>query len=296
MKSEMKFGTASLLLMLVGLCLIGLFAVAVAQSVLMRTVSDPQTRLLVGSALQAVFAFILPAMVCGLMARGTRQGLYGLDRKPGWHSILWIVCFYILSTPALEQIIWWNSEMHLPESMADLEATMRQWEDNAAVATEAMMSSTSVIGFICNILIIGVLTGFAEEIFFRGAIQGFMVRGGVRPGWAIFISAFVFSAIHFQFFGFVPRLLLGVLFGYIYYATGTIWASAFAHALNNSIVVTTMWLEARGICSIDFEQLLVSHGGFPLLFLLSALLSIAFVYKVKVVSKKNIAYHGSTQC
>ena len=63
---------------------------------------------------------------------------------------------------------------------------------------------------------------------------------------AVCIAAFVISAVHFQFYGFVPRFILGAFFGYLYWYTGSIWVAAFAHALNNSVVVLVAWLAHRG--------------------------------------------------
>ena len=105
--------------------------------------------------------------------------------------------------------------------------------------------NSSVPALIVNILIIGVGAGVAEEILFRGCFQRLLVTGGINHHVAIWCVAFIFSAIHFQFFGFVPRMLLGAYFGYLMYWSKSVWIPAIAHTLNNTMVVITAWGQVR---------------------------------------------------
>ncbi|MDE6395798.1 MAG: CPBP family intramembrane metalloprotease, partial [Muribaculaceae bacterium] len=91
---------------------------------------------------------------------------------------------------------------------------------------------------VVSVLIVGILAGFSEELFFRGALQRLLSSAnGIKPIAAIFISAFIFSFIHFQFYGFFPRLILGIYFGYLLYRTGSLWIPAIVHAFNNSLYI-----------------------------------------------------------
>ena len=92
-----------------------------------------------------------------------------------------------------------------------------------------------------NILIIGVLAGFGEELFFRGTFMRLMTTGRVNPHVAIWTVAVVFSAMHLQFFGFVPRTLLGAYFGYLLYWSRSLWVPIIIHASNNIIYVVWQW-------------------------------------------------------
>lgn len=127
-----------------------------------------------------------------------------------------------------------------------------------------------------NILVIGVLTGIGEEFFFRGALQRMLVWCRVNHHVAIWTAAFIFSSLHFQFFGFVPRLLLGAFFGYMYWWSGNIWVNSFAHALNNSLVIISTWCINKGYISEEFDMFGVSDGGIPVFAMLSAI-SVAVV-------------------
>ena len=64
---------------------------------------------------------------------------------------------------------------------------------------------------------------------------------------SIWVVAAVFSALHMQFFGFIPRLVLGGLFGYLYFWSRTIWVPVLAHFINNLIAVGfAFWIAVQG--------------------------------------------------
>lgn len=114
-------------------------------------------------------------------------------------------------------------------------------------------------------------------MFFRAGLQKALTSSGLNHHLAIWTAAFIFSAVHFQFFGFVPRLLLGALFGYLYCYTGSIWIAATAHALNNSLVVLSAWLTARGVVDVRFDEI-GTGGEYGWLFALaSAVLTTGFI-------------------
>jgi membrane protease YdiL (CAAX protease family) len=87
--------------------------------------------------------------------------------------------------------------------------------------------------------------------------------------------------MHFQFFGFIPRMLLGALFGYLYYWTGSLWVSAFAHALNNSMAVITAWLDNNGYMSCDLDSIGVATGSFPYMALISLMVTVLLLVNHK---------------
>jgi uncharacterized protein len=103
-------------------------------------------------------------------------------------------------------------------------------------------------------IVIGVLPAIGEEIVFRGIIQNQLFRATHNKHVAIWIAAILFSAIHFQFFGFVPRMLLGALFGYLYYWSGNLWMSVIAHFANNGFSVLAMYFYQKGAIGFDVED------------------------------------------
>ena len=109
-------------------------------------------------------------------------------------------------------LIHFNEGIHLPESMAGIEQAMRSMEDMAQANVELVQGGAGIGDLIMSILIVGIFAGFCEELLFRGAFVRLLVSMKLNIHAAIWIVAFVFSALHFQFYGFFPRLLLGALF------------------------------------------------------------------------------------
>lgn len=265
-------------LVLFGMMLCGLF-LASACGLLPLGEKDGIVRMWAIFAGQNIFAFIIPAMLAWKVCfKGNPSSALGISSAPSWRMIAVALGVYLIGIPALNQIVYWNQEVHLPEFLASYEEWCRQMEDAAQQQLDAMMDTDVVWQMLMNIFVIGVLTGIGEEFFFRGGLQRMLLRCGVNHHVAIWTAAFVFSAIHFQFFGFVPRMLLGAWFGYLYWWSGSIWVPAIAHAFNNSVVIISDWMIREGIVSENFDMLGVSEGSFPFLPLVSALLVGAAIY------------------
>lgn len=242
-------------------------------------------RVLSVSVIQGLLAFVFPTLLTWILTSSEPAVSIGLREQVSGRLWLWIISLYIIAYPALCQTVFWNEHMSLPDSMAGLEATWRKWEEAGAKTTNEILSVSSIGAMIVNVLIVGMFTGFAEEMFFRAGFQKLMIQSGLHPGIAIWLAALIFSAVHMQFFGFVPRLLLGAMFGYVYYRTGSIWASALLHGINNSIVVVSTWLAALGIISENVDDIFINASGFPWIFVASSAITIIFlIYTAKPVS------------
>lgn len=227
---------------------------------------------------QNILAFILPSILAWKICFKQKPLVFiEADTLPTWKMLGFAVVVYALAVPALNQIVYWNQEMHLPEMFASFEEWCREMERLAEEQTEGLLSSTSIFDTLMNILIIAVLTGIGEEFFFRGGLQRMLIYCDINHHVAIWTAAVVFSAIHFQFFGFIPRVLLGAWFGYLYYWSESIWLNAFAHALNNSLVIVSAWLINMGYLSEEFDMLGVATDTFPWLALLSTIIVAALI-------------------
>lgn len=228
---------------------------------------------------QNILAFIIPALLTWKMCFKVNPfKAIESEKCPTAKMIGITVLIYIVGMPALNQIVYWNQEMSLPEVFSGFEEWCRSMEEQAEELTKGLLCSTKLLPTIINILLIGVLTGIGEEFFFRGAFQRMLIWCKVNHHAAIWIAATVFSALHFQFFGFIPRLLLGAFFGYVYWWSGNIWTNAFAHALNNSLVIISTWCINRGLLSEEFDMMGVSEGGLPVSAIISAVLTAAAIY------------------
>jgi membrane protease YdiL (CAAX protease family) len=165
-----------------------------------------------------------------------------------------LTAFAVVTFMGLNSIfIEWNSNVQLPESAKAIEEWARGYENAAEVLTKFLTTFDSEAQLIVALIVIAVLPAIGEEIVFRGLIQNEFFRATKNHHAAIWIAAFLFSAIHFQFFGFVPRLLLGALFGYLYYWSGNLWMSIVAHFVNNGLSVMAMYFYQKGTFTFDLE-------------------------------------------
>lgn len=278
---QLSYGKRLMLLALMFLVM-GIFASFAASFAKQIFDADTREYMLLASALQAIIMFVAPAIGTAYFLSPMPIKMLGLNKGVSVMNVVGIILVMIVAMPALNQVIAWNSQLSFPDFLSDLEVWMREMETNAAQMQNLLLSSNTIGGFVMSLSVVAVLTGFAEEIFFRGALQRVLASNGTNHHVAIWVAAFVFSLLHFQFFGFFPRLLLGAFFGYIFYWTGSIWASAIAHAINNGIVVVSIFLINRG-CDINaIEHLGVQDSGFPMIACISAgitILILAFFRK-----------------
>ncbi|MDE7409183.1 MAG: CPBP family intramembrane metalloprotease [Muribaculaceae bacterium] len=255
-------------LVLLGLALCGLFVTA-SLGFLPIKGNALQWTIFAG---QNILAFIIPSMLMWKICFGVAPlKAIEAEKCPPIRMIGIALLIYFVGMPALNQTVYWNQEMQLPEFLSSFDEWCRNLEKLAEEQTSGLLNSTALFPTAMNLLVIGVLTGIGEEFFFRGALQRGLVWCKVNPHIAIWVTAFIFSAVHFQFFGFVPRMLLGAFFGYLYWWSGNIWVNAFTHALNNSLVIISTWCVNRGMLSEEFDMMGVSDSGIPTCALISML-------------------------
>ncbi len=281
---DMRLPLISRLAIFFAVFLITFIAVGALNGVLHNVDMNPRTRILVISALQSILVFVVPSIVAACLEFSKPLTILTLDKTPQIKNIIAVVICFIIGVGFLNQIIYWNETIDFSSSMSELEITLRKWENDSRELSDTILSDTTIGGLASGILIVGCLTGFAEELFFRAGLQR-MLSQGMSGHAAIWIAAFIFSFMHFQFYGFIPRLLLGAFFGYLFVWSGSIWTSVFAHALNNCIVVFFTWLSAKGIIYENVEMLGVTKSGIPWLAILSGVFLFCFIYKFKGLFK-----------
>ncbi len=269
------------LMSLFGIFLIGLIVTGVAATGFQSIPGlSERMSLLLSAAVQCVLAFCVPAWLTGKFTTRDAAQWLSLKTVPHAKAFVGVIIVYVIALPAVNQIISWNESVHFPESMKWLEHSLRASEDAAQGVSDKILSSMNIWMMLAAVAVVGVLTGFSEEIFFRGALQNILTMPG-RHAFAVWTAAIVFSAVHFQFFGFVPRLLMGVFFGYLLVWTGSLWTAVFAHAFNNSIVVVSVWLSSAGSV-IELENIGTTVGGvIPWGALTSAAATFLFFWKFR---------------
>ncbi len=259
--------TASKIIYLICLCVLGFIITGVLSFILSKFITGIKL-LRISVILQNLFVFVMPAIITTLVFTNNPVKYLCLSKAPSLKAISGAILIFFVATPALNYIVGWNESIAFPESMKTIELWLRESENTAKAVTDSLMSINTIPGLILTIMIIGVMTGFCEELFFRGTLQRIIISGSKNIHAAIWITAFIFSLLHFQFFGFFPRLLLGAFFGYLVWWSGSLWVPIIAHALNNSGVVITQYLIRNNQLSVNPDKIGASFDEYTVISLI----------------------------
>lgn len=233
----------------------------------------------IATVCQDLFMLALPALITATLICNNGARLLGALSAPKPLFLLAMCGITLVSIPMMNIIIEWNANLRLPEALSALENALRAMEENAADSVLAIMGSHTIPNLILNILIIGIMAGVCEELLFRGALLRILISCGSKPHAAVWISAIIFSAIHFQFFGFVPRMLLGAFFGYLMIWSGSVWLPIAAHTLNNTLYVLAFYFTGAEDVNVPGNPVVVA-----LVSLVLTALLLAYLYKHRTIS------------
>jgi membrane protease YdiL (CAAX protease family) len=206
-------------------------------------------------AISVVIIFILPAVLFAQFWTTKKIHYLGLTRLPAINTAACAIVAMLLATPLINWLAELNQHMQLPASLAGMEQWMKSSEEKAAKITEAFMNTTSVKGLLLNLFVIAFMAALSEEIFFRGLLQKILVECFGNVHIAVWTGAILFSAFHMQFYGFLPRTVMGAFLGYLFLWSGSLWLSILAHFTNNGAAVLFSWLNKRGVISGDAESI-----------------------------------------
>ncbi len=194
-------------------------------------------------------------------------------------TILISFAFMVADTFFIE----WNESIKLPASLSAFEQWIREMEDSMKELTVYLTKFDSIPYFLFATVVVAVLPGVGEELLFRGLLQNILLRMYKNHHVAIWLAAFLFSAIHFQFYGLVPRMLLGALFGYLYHWTGNLIVPMVAHFFNNFISLVALYGYQHGLTDIDPET--AEALPLPYIMAFSGLFIVLIVYFKKYISE-----------
>lgn len=200
---------------------------------------------------------------------------------------LLVVAFFIMliSSPLIELLSNINQQLVLPKALSGLEKWMKDSEESARRVTMAILQMHTIWDVLKNVFLIGFLTAVAEEFMFRGGLQTIMLRWTKNTHVAIWVTAALFSAFHMEFYGFLPRLLLGAIFGYFVAWSGSIWPAVWGHFLNNATAVVATYLYQKKQIKVNpDDQHIFSYPGY--LFSLIIIIILLLVYKTIAAGKK----------
>ena len=184
--------------------------------------------------------FLLPAIGMALFCDASPRLYLSLHRVNDERVWLLVLASMFLIAAPINFIAMLNQQMELPTFMAPVEQWMRSQEDLAQQLTQNMIGDGTPQLLAINLIVMALCPAITEEFFFRGALQRLIGKWNPNPHFVIWSAAILFSAFHLQFYGFIPRMLLGAYLGYLLLWTRSIWIPVFAHFINNATAVIGM--------------------------------------------------------
>ena len=250
---------------------------------------------------QTIALFLVPSSLVAYLVSKSPIKWLKLDTRPELKSALWAIGIMLVALPAINLLAHLNQQMVLPTWLSGVEEWMKSKEAEAEWLTKQFMSATTIGGLLVNLFLMAVLPAVSEEITFRGVLQRLLSpknsslnsqlsytssasdrssKGEIRTlnsQLSIWLTAIIFSAIHMQFYGFIPRMLLGALFGYMFVWTGSLWVPMLMHFVNNGMAVLLYYIANRAAWDMDKVDA-VGTGNTLWLGVVSLVLTIVGIY------------------
>jgi len=237
--------------------------------------------------------FLAPALIFAYLVVQEPEEYIGARNYTPVVLLLLAAVFMIFFLPTIDITAYFNQKMTLPPGLHGLEQWIRDTEAASAEQFKVLLAMKGPVDLLISIFIIAVFPAVSEEFFFRGCLQPIFKRITQNTHAAVWITAFIFSFIHFEFLGFVPRLLLGAALGYLYAWSGSIWPSVVVHFFNNGLSVLATYLYQHKVISGDPDggQRMFSQGWvYVLTFAVS--IGIMFLFHKITIDKQLLLTDG----
>ena len=240
---------------------------------------------------QSLGIFVIPPFIAAFIFSRNASSYLKINTRIPWFLFLIAGIIIFASLPIIEWMLRINGRLVMPESFSGIEKWMKAAEENRKEITEAYLAVDSFTEFLINLVIIGFIAAIGEELLFRGVLQRLFGEWFRNQHWAIFVTAFLFSALHMQFYGFLPRFTLGLLLGYLFIWSGSLWVPIFAHFVNNASAVIVYYLANNGKLNVDPEEF--GNVDNNLIFLASvcmvvSLIIVAYLKRIHVMNDNDV--------
>ena len=200
-----------------------------------------------------IFTFALPPIIYAMLVKEKPFKSLGFKKSTILWLILGVAMMYTI-LPLNSIFTEWNANIKFPESLASFEKLMQDLQENATEIMMRFINVDTIGGLILNLFMIAGLAALGEELLFRSVIQTSLIRICKNAHIGIFIASAIFSLFHMEFYGLLPRLVLGLLMGYMYYYSRSIWIPMAMHFANNGTIVFLYYLNNIGAINIDVES------------------------------------------
>ena len=232
----------------------------------LKAETESRTYLYVIQSITSAGVFLFPALLFSLC---TTHSLFSYSKADKIVSlkmlgIVTILSFFIL--PVIAYLGFLNEQISLPKSMQQIELWIKKMEEANKILMHTLTANSSISVLFVNIVLMALLPSIFEELLFRGTLQPFFSKWFANKQLAIIVTAMIFSTIHFQFTGFIPRFLLGIYLGYLLVWGGSLWLPIMAHLMHNAVSLILLYFaQQRGIDLETFEPNQVK-GFYPVIF------------------------------
>jgi membrane protease YdiL (CAAX protease family) len=197
-----------------------------------------------------IIIFFLPAFITARITSQTPFRRLGFLGRVKWKRAAIAMLIMLAVLPLVAFLADVNKAIPVTAAMKKFFDSM---ESQYMEQVKLIATFKTPADYILALFIIAFLPAVVEEVFFRGAMQQIFMRWFITPGLVIFITSLIFSAIHFSWYGFIPRIALGMVLGYIFYITGNLWYSIIAHFFNNAFMVTILYWQYLKYKKVDME-------------------------------------------
>ncbi len=240
--------------------------------------------------IQTLGFFVLPGLFLYWIFSKPDHEYFPIGKRPGILSVTLLIIVFIAGMPFLNWIIEINREIEFPYFMRGFEHKLQELENTYNSLSERLLLADNFVHYLFNLLMIAVLPAIGEELIFRGTFQQLFKEISKSNHMAVLITAFLFSAIHGQFYGFIPRLILGMFFGYLMVWSKTIWLPIIAHFFNNAVAVTVYYLISTNRISDSSKIMNMGEGIILVIFsIVLTTLGLFFMRNTLVKSKNNVS-------
>lgn len=217
---------------------------------------------------QFFFLFVIPALIFSRVSDPKPMKYLGLKAPSSAMYWFWGILVILVAYPFVEYLGLVN------QKMAGGEGWMKEMEEEATRQLKFMLQERTPLELVKNLFFIALFAGVGEELFFRGILQRMFIRATRSPWAGIIITGIIFSGIHFQFYGFFPRMFLGVLLGAIYWFSGSLWVAILAHFLYDAVIIIIIYFSPQ---ILDNPSATLIEGREIALFF-GAMVSLAFTF------------------
>jgi len=239
--------------------------------------------------LQAVYSvglFVFPPIMVAFFLNGKIGEYLKINKMPLLFSVVFVSLIMVFSLPIINFMMKLNESLSFPASLNGLENELKSLEKEAQVLSESFLEASSFSIYLANIIVMAIIPAFGEEFLFRGVFQQLFKDWTRNIHIAIWLTALLFSAMHMQFYGFIPRMVLGAFFGYLFYWSGNLWLPIIAHFVNNSIAVTAFYVNNE--IAKKAETVGTNNGISPEVIISLLVVSVLIYSIIKIEKEKRI--------